>query len=369
MDHSQNPHQPLHIPPDRQSQQSWLRRNWKLLLNAVTFIALAIVVYALRHQLVSTFSNIARVNGWLLLLLIPVEALNYHAQAKLYQNLFQIVGNKLSYKSLFRTSLELNFVNHVFPSGGAAGISYFGLSMRDGEKLTAAKATLVQVMKLGLQFLSFEVLIVFGLLSLSIMGRVSNLTILVTATLSTLLLVGTMLFVYIVGSRERINSFFTIVTRGLNKIIQLVRPRHPETINIDNARHVFDDFHTNYNEIRANYRRLYAPFWWAFLANFTEVLAVYVVYLAFGKYINFGAVIIAYAVANFAGLVSILPGGVGIYEGLMTAVMASAGVSPGVSLPVTIMYRVLNTLIQIPPGYYLYQKTLRAGRRLPDATR
>ena len=157
------------------------------------------------------------------------------------------------------------------------------------------------------------------------------------------------------------------MTKVLNRLIQLARPRHPETINIDRARQLFDDFHDNYQEIKRSYKQLRGPFWWAFLANATEVLAVYVVFLAFGEWVNIGAVILAYAVANFAGLVSVLPGGVGIYEALMTAVLATAGVSPAVSLPVTVMYRVVNTLIQIPPGYYFYQKALQRGEPTPGA--
>lgn len=343
------------------SETHWLRRRWKLILNIVTIVALAGLAYALREQLGDTLNNLKKVNGWALLLIIPIEALNYHAQAKLYQGLFGIVGNRLPYKFLYRMSLELNFVNHVFPSGGVTGISYFGLRLRRGDKLTAGKATLVHIMKLALTFLSFEVLIVFGLLALSIMGRVSNLTIMVAATLSTLLLVGTAGFAYIVGSQHRINSFFTSLTKLLNRAIQLVRPSHPETINISQARRLFDDFHGNYRAIKDNYTQLKRPFWYALLANATEIMALYVVYIAFAEFVNIGAVIIAYAVANFAGLVSVLPGGVGIYEALMTAVLVSAGVPPGVSLPVTVMYRVVNTLIQIPPGYYFYQKALGHG--------
>ncbi len=79
------------------SNKPWLRRRWKLILNLVTLAALAVLVYALRHQIGDTFSNLGRVNGWALLLIIPVELLNYHAQAKLYQGLFGLVGNKLSY--------------------------------------------------------------------------------------------------------------------------------------------------------------------------------------------------------------------------------------------------------------------------------
>jgi len=349
--------------------KTWIGQRWKLILNLVTLAALGILIYALRHQLGDTLGNLRRPHGWALLLIIPIEILNYHAQAKLYQRLFSMVGNNLPYKFLYRTSLELNFVNHVFPSGGVTGISYFSLRLRDGNKLTGGKATLVHVIKLGLTFLSFELLIVFGLISLSVMGRVSNLTILVAASLSTLLLVGTAGFAYLVGSQSRINNFFTALTKGLNRVIQLVRPHHPETININRARGVFDDFHDNYREIKSHSRELMkGPFWWALVANATEVAAVYIVYVAFGHLVNVGAVILAYAVANFAGLVSVLPGGVGIYEALMTAVLASAGVPAGVSLPVTVMYRVVNTLVQIPPGYYLYQKTLhRSGQGAKSA--
>src|SRR5580698_1873021 len=88
--------------------------RWKVVLNVVTVAVLLLLVYAIRGQLADTFRNLAHVNGWALLLLIPVELVNYHAQAKLYQRLFGLVGNKLPYKFLYETSLELNFVNHVF---------------------------------------------------------------------------------------------------------------------------------------------------------------------------------------------------------------------------------------------------------------
>ncbi len=342
----------------------WIRR-WKLILNLVTLVALIIVVVAARHQIGETIRNLENVSGWALLLIIPVELLNYHAQARLYQRLFAIVGNRLSYKYLYRTSLELNFVNHVFPSGGLTGISYFTLRLRKGKEITSGKATLIHIMKIGLYVITFEVLLVFGVLSLAIMGRASNLVILVASSLSTLLLIGTAGFAYMIGSKQRINGFFLTVTRGLNRLIQVVRPHYPETINIERARGLFNDFHETYQTIKGNYHKLKAPFWYALLADVCEVLALYVVYIAFGKLVNIGAVILAYGIANVAGLISVMPGGVGVYEALMTAVLASTGVPAGVSLPVTIMYRVLNTLVQIPPGYYLYQRALQRGERPP----
>lgn len=348
------------------SETHWIRRRWKLILNLVTLAALAVLIFALRDQLVDTLNNLKNVNAWALLLMIPIEVVNYHSQARLYQRLFGMLGNKLSYKFLYQTSLELNFVNHVFPSGGVTGISYFSLRLRDGPELSASKATLVHFVKLGLTFISFEILLVIGLFSLAIMGRANNLTILVAAVLSTLLLMGTLGFMYIVGSKYRINTFFTAVTRGLNRTIKVVRPKHPETINIRRAKLVFNEVHDNYQQIKGRWVELRAPFIYALIANITEILAIYVVYVAFGEFVNIGAVILAYAVANFAGLISVLPGGIGIYEALMTAVMATAGVPAAVSLPVIVMYRVVNTVIQLPPGYYFYHRNLRRGGNGPE---
>ena len=341
------------------TSSSYFKRHWKVLLNLATVIALAVLVYAIRDQLAETLANLQHVNLWILLLIVPIEALNYHAQVKLYQKLFAIVGNKLSYKFLFRAALELNFVNHVFPSGGVSGISYFGLRMKKDQEITASKATLVQIMKVVLIVLAFEILLIAGLFFLAVVGKASNLTMFVTGSLSTMLVAGTLIFSYIIGSKRRINVFFTALTRLLNRVIQVVRPKYPETINIVKARVAFDDMHENYLLFRRHNRELRGPALYALLTSVTELMALYIVYVAFGEYVNVGAVILAYAVANFAGLVSVLPGGVGIYEALMTAVLSAGGVPAAISLPVTVMYRVVNTLIQVPPGYYFYHRTLR----------
>jgi uncharacterized protein (TIRG00374 family) len=339
----------------------YVKRRWKLLLNISTLVALGFLIFVTRHQLFETVKNFQRVNIWVLLLVIPIEFLNYHAQAKLYQKLLSLVGNKLSYKALIKLSLELNFVNHVFPSGGVSGISYFGLRLR-GEGVSLAKSTLAHAMKLVLMFLSFEVLLIFGMFVLAVNGKASNMTILIGSSLSTLLVVGTAAAVYIVSSRQRIDMFFTAVTKWLNKVIQVVRWNNPETINIERARASFGEFHEGYKVMRSQVGQLKSPFWWSMLTNVTEVAVVLVVYIAFRQYVNVGAIILAYGIANFAGLVSVLPGGVGVYEALMTAVLASAGVPPSVSLPATVMYRVVNTSLQVPPGYYLYHRSLARGK-------
>jgi uncharacterized protein (TIRG00374 family) len=340
----------------KQIVRSFIKR-WKLALNIITGIALIITIYAVRKDLLSTYQNLFHVHAWVLLLIIPLELINYHAQAKLYQHLFKIVGNKLSYKYLYLAAIELNFVNHVFPSGGAAGISYFGIKIKNND-ISGGKATLIQIMKLALTLFSFEMLILVSVIFLAMGGRVNNFTMLAAGALSTLLVAGTGLFVYIIGSKARINSFFGFATIKLNQLARIFRTSNRDLINIPNAHRVFDDFHDSFQEIRKRKKQIRAPLLYALLANVTEIAVIYSVFIAFDRFVNVGAVILAYGVANFAGLVSVLPGGVGIYEALMIAVFLTTGVPPQLSLPVIIMYRVLNTVLQIPPGYYLYQRNI-----------
>ena len=348
------------------SEHSFIKRRWKLILNVLTALALLGLIFAIRDQLVDTLRNLEKVNAWLLLLLIPIQLLNYHGQTKLYQGLFAVVGNKLKYKFLFKASLELNFINHVFPSGGVSGISYFGVRLRNDE-ITGGKATLIQIMKLMLLIVSFELLLIAGLLFLAIGNKANDFTIMVTSTITTLMVIGTLAFVMVIGSKRRISATFTFITKVLNRILHFFRPKNPETISIARVESAFEELHGNYKTIESKWRELKMPFLWALVANVTEVASIYIVYIAFGEWVNVGAVILAYAVANFAGLVSVMPGGVGIYEALMTGVLVAAGIPAAISLPVTVMYRVLNTIIQLPPGYILYHRALRSGDK-PEAS-
>ncbi|HJQ08889.1 MAG TPA: lysylphosphatidylglycerol synthase transmembrane domain-containing protein [Candidatus Saccharimonadales bacterium] len=350
------------------STASFFKRNWKLLVNIATVIALVALVYIIRHEIVETFRNLSKVNLWALSLIVPLTVFGYHSQTKMYQGLFGLLGNKLDYKFMFRAAVELNFVNSVFPSGGVSGISYFGVRLRRHD-ITATKASLVQIMKLLLLFIAFEVLLIAGLLLLAIGGQANDLVVLVAGSISTLLVVGTVAFVLIISSERRIHATFTGLTKLINKIVYAVRPKHPETISISRAEGIVKDLHVNYKRIESRYRELRSPFFWALMVNLSAILSIYVVYIAFGEWVNIGAIILAYSVANFAGLVSVLPGGVGIYEALMTGVLAAAGIPVGLSLPVTIMFRVISTLIQLPPGYILYHQTVhKAGTKLPPTS-
>lgn len=343
---------------------TFFARRWKIVLNIITIFALIFFVYAIRGQLVQTWDNLDRVNWWALFLIIPLQMANYDAQARLYRSLFTIVGNSFAYKEMYETALELNFVNNVFPSGGVSGISYFGVRMRSGS-VSAGKAALVQLMKLVMLFLSFEILLGVGLFLIALEGDVNSLLLMITVILSTVLILGTILLVYILGSKRRVSAFHVLIKSAANTFSKTVaRGKESRTYELSRLRYLLDELYENFVIIKTRYKELKKPLMFALMANTTEVLTIYAVYVAFDQWVNPGAIILAYSVANFAGFISVLPGGVGVYEAIMTTVLVAAGIPVKISLPVTIMYRVLSSLVQLPIGYFFYHRTLHQGKVL-----
>ncbi len=337
-----------------------LKRDFKFWLNVITIIALGFLVVISWDQIVEAFSNLGSLNAGALLLMIPIQAVSYYAVAKLYQDFFNAQGDKLELKEMYKVSLELNFVNHVFPSGGVSGFSYLSLRMRQ-LGVSTAKSTLAQLIRFALTFLSFLVLLLLGMVVLSFGRDTSPLIILICSSIVFATMFGAAVGVFIISKKSRIKAFVSWLPKALNGLIRLLRVSRREIIDINRVERVLEDLHDDYAEVSKNLKLVKKMFYWALLINVAEVLTIYMVYIALGSLINPGALIIAYAVANFAGLIAVLPGGVGVYEGLMTATLASAGVQKGLALSATVIYRVLQMSFFLPIGYYFYQKALKTG--------
>ena len=335
----------------------YLKNNWKLVLNIVTILLLLLAVYLVRDDVVNAFSDLGKINAFALLLIIPLQLQNYAAYSHLYQEFFKILGTKIHFKKFYKITLELNFVNHVFPSGGGSGFSYFSARLKPFG-ISAAQSTLAQTMRFVMTFASYILLLFIGLFLLAMGGTASNMTILITCSLTFLTVFSIAGGIYIISSPTRIKKFIRGLTKQINRLIHIVRPKYPETISLKRVEKVCNETHQDYKILRDKLPELRKPLFYSMLANVTELATIYVVYIAYGNYVNPGAVIIAYALANFAGLIAVLPGGIGVYEGLMAAVLVSAGVPAGIAISVTVMYRVINLAISLPPGFYLYNKAL-----------
>ena len=333
-------------------------KSFKLWLNIFTIAALVALMYISRNQISETFRRLSDLNIAWLLMIVPLQLLNYFSVAKMYQTYLRSLGEDIKISFLNRVSLEMNFVNHVLPSGGVSGFGYLSMRLKQ-VGVPASKSTLTQVARHALTFISFIFYLLIAMLLLALYGNASRLMILISSGMISLVLVGSVLLIYLISSSERIKAFSAALPRLINDLLGFFRGGK-RTINVARVERLFGDLHDDYMAVKDDWRALQRPFLWAMFMNLTEILTIMVVYAAFGDFVNPGAIIVAYAVANIAGLIAVLPGGVGVYEGLMTAVLASAGIPKALALSATLVYRVLNMLIFLPIGLVLYQIALRS---------
>lgn len=332
----------------------------KLWVNIVTISAMALLVYISRGQVASAFDSLVGLSLWLLLLQFPVRLLSYGAVAHIYYSYFRNTGHlgTLTIKDMYKVSLELNFINSVFPSGGVSGFSYLSIRLKP-YGISTANSTLAQALRFLLTFISFLPLLGLGLFMLAAGNNANGLVIMIGTTVFLMIIATSLLGGYIVSSEQRIKAFTAFLPKAINKILTLLhRDPGKEVINLAKVEATFVELHERYMELSNDWGQLKQPFVYALIANILELLSIYLVYVAFGEYVNPGAIIFAYSIANFAGLIAVVPGGVGVYESLMAAGLAASGVAKGLAISSTIVYRAFNILVFVPIGFALYQVAL-----------
>lgn len=342
--------------------------KFKLWLNVATFVALGLIVLFAWHDIVAAFAKMATLNVGIMLLMLPVQFVAFFAVAKIFFHAFRAIGLSANIRTLFASTIELNFVNHIFPSGGVSGFSYLTMRLKHDD-ISPAKSTLVQLTRYVFTFIAFVILLLAALVLLAVENRANNFIILIASAITFSLIFLTIGVSYIIGSEGRIKSFTGAFTRMINALIHIFRRSHPETIKLEAVEQVFIELHEDYQLFRDDFSKVKYVLLWAVVACVAEVSLVYVAFAAHGAWVNPGAVVIALAVATLAGLLAFLPGGLGVYEPLMSLVFVSAGVPAATAVSVTLVYRVITLLLALGSGYILYHLALNRRHDRADTER
>lgn len=332
-------------------------RAW---ISTITLAFIAIIVFFSRHELVAAWQLLERVNIWILLLLIPGQILVYYAGGEM---IFSYLRSKKLIKmmkapTLARMALEMNFVNHVLPSGGVSGMSY--MTWRLGHYgISPGKATMAQLVRHAMGLASFIALLIVAVVIVTIDSGVNRWIILVSSGLVTGV-VGVMFgALYLFSSRSRMHAFAGWSARTINFIVRKVTfGRKTQTVTLTQVEAFFEDMHEDFTILRKEKKMLIKPFLWGLLYSALDALLFVITFWALGVSVNPAPVLIAYGVAALAGFFVVTPGGAGAYEAIMIAFLAVAGVSSGTAIAGIVLTRVILLLGTIGFGYLFYQHAI-----------
>ena len=332
-------------------------RAW---LSVATLVFIAIIIYFSRHELVQAWRLLEHVNIWILLLLIPGQLLVYYASGEMMFSYLRAKNSidEVPKMSLARMSLEMNFVNHILPSGGVSGVSY--MTWRLGKYgVSPGRATMAQIVRFSMGFVAFIALLALSVIIVTVDGNINRWVILVSSVLVAAM-VGAMLgFAYLVSSMSRIISFAGWLTRIVNHVVRKVTFGRKRSVFISKkVESFFEEMHHDFLALRHDKKILIKPFLWGVLFTLADVSLFLITFWALGVPVNPAPILIAYGVAALAGFFVITPGGAGAYEAIMVGFLALAGLSQGIAIAGIVLTRVILLLGTIILGYVFYQMAL-----------
>lgn len=342
-------------------------RDW---LTLITLGLIVLVIFFGWDEIVKAWNLLDKVNIWILLLLIPVQFFSYYITGILIFSYLRAKGDlkTMSHWRMTRLALELNFVNHIIPSGGAAGFSYLSWILNH-HGVSVSRSTMSQIVRFVLTFISFVMLLVIAMLILTFNHQIDRLMVTIGLALIAAAVGATILLIWLIGSKRRMERFSDWLTRLANGFVRwITRGKRHEIVKEEPILGFFRGIHDDYLAIRKDKRILIKPYLWATLGNISDVTLTWIAFWALGFNLDPALLFVAFGVASILSAISVTPGGAGVYEAVMITFLAASGVSADVAIAGTLLARVTLVLGTLLSGYFFYQLTInKYGKRSPNS--
>jgi uncharacterized protein (TIRG00374 family) len=337
----------------------------KRILSLVTVVLVGIVVWAAWGDITKAVGLLGQLNLWAIAALIPIQAASYYMAGQVYFAYLKAKKMiKISNWRTMRISLEINFVNHVVPSGGVSGVGYLAWRLR-GQHISAGQVTFVQLLRYVLamvttMFQGFVAILILGALGMFQETWIFWLSLLCVAGA----LMGTYIVYWIIKSRKRIDWVSYKLVWLINWLAKATtRGKHPQLLKEKVVDKFLMDLHGDYLDIRRHWKLIVKPYAWAALYSLFEVVPYWAVACAFGHPEVFLQLVLGQALGSVAGVVfSMLPGGVGGYDVTMVFLMTATGVESGAAIAIVLVTRVVLIIGTIVMGWPFYQQALMARK-------
>lgn len=338
-------------------------RYW---LSMVTAALVILIIILARDNLVEAWRLLGQVNIWIFLLIIPVQFLSYYSGGAMVFSYLKSRGDLRNVSKLEqpKMALELNFVNHVFPSGGVSGASY--MTYRLGNLgVNHGRATLAQVVKIAMTFVSFAFLMMIAVLLVTFDGGLTRFTILVASSLVSIIFGAILCAIFLVGSEKRLIKFADFLDNFLNKKIAKIFKRSKPIVNRQDIGVFLRDLHEDYKTLRREPKCLWRPFLWGIVFNIAETAMFFITFLALGSFVNPAPILIGLGMAGLIGTFLVTPGGIGGYEAAMILFLTTSGMPAAVATAGVLLTRTSLVLLTIASGYIFYSSAMKDnGRKL-----
>jgi uncharacterized membrane protein YbhN (UPF0104 family) len=332
---------------------SWLRRRWLLCL-----IVAGSIVLAAQHSTEIKQVLVTLLHGQLQWVLVAVllQVVCFVLYAALYQLSFLTVEVESRWGDLVPLLFASICLKTMVPSGGVSGVALFvDDAARRGQ--SSARAAQGALLVLAADLVTMTPLLLYGLIYLSSRGALQPYQ--AAGVAGFLAFAGGVAAMLLVGRRWP--HVLHIVLNGLQEAVNGLGGHigRPALLAGDWARRNADEFAGAAAGIATHPRRLGRTLALALAIHLVDVAGLYALFLAYRQPVSVGAVMVGFGMDVVFSVLTFIPHGIGVAEGVVTLALTSLGVPAAKALVVALVARGLNIWLPFFPGL-LFLRHLRA---------
>lgn len=321
----------------------------------------ALVVVLAFTDLNELWRELATVDLRLLWIPFLASAASYAAMARSYQGIAWAAGYRLSFREMFKITLVANVVNYVLASGGLSGFAvrmYF-LARRGVPSGSAVIISLVQTFITNVALLLF---VLAGFVYLFSAHTLHGVALVIASLLLAVLLAAAVVAAFLLfHARTRRRTLF-VIAQSAHWLMHRVLPHRtpPRT-------HIWR-YQRNLNRgiefLLSRKSQMAAPVVYIFLDWALTLGILWAAFRAVGHPIQAGFLIVGFAVGMLSSIVSLIPGGLGVLEGTMSAVYVTLGVPLETAVAAVLVYRLSYYILPVLVSSFLFHGMFVQGREL-----
>jgi len=336
--------------PQRPKRRCWMRLLYIVLMGAFVYFFWPILLQVRR-----SLPMLLNADPLLLALAIVIEALSFIALA--WVNLLSLrpFSDSISLWHMLEVLLSAAFATVAVPSAGMSGVALRArYLMRDG--YTVEASTFSHVLESFWLAVVLVALSILGLVHLVTLGQLSATKMIIFLCILVLLAATTVACVLAGRDRRRAHRLVCLVAHWVNRLRSRLHRRPVDEVALG-AR--VDDFYRALSNLR---RMSPLPFLSSALLRISlDVACLYFSFRAFGYSLSIGMLLTAFGLSIVLGILSFLPGGLGVTEASLTMIFATLGVPVPTALVAVLTYRLIAFWLPRLVGLFAWMRLERRG--------
>ncbi len=265
-------------------------------------------------------------------------------------------GSPLRFREALATSFVAEAVNNLLSSGGVGGIAIrvFGFGKRGVPAGVSVGASVVATL-IGDAVVALAVQV--GLIYLFFAGRIEK------STATWMVVVSVLLLVFLGAVAGRLRNPATRDRLGVwfgKRAERIARSLgRPDLAQGEGLTRFREDFRGFFRQVARRPRSLFVPYGWALVDYSFRITCLGAAFVAVGHPVGPLVLLTAFGIGIAAGALSLVPGGIGVVEGSMSAAFVLMGVPLAVAGVAVIVFRFCYYVVPLIAVSVVFRRMMR----------